>query len=41
VERALKEADARLEEAAAAFVSQAAALPPCPRCPRGAGPALG
>jgi len=36
--KALREADARLEEAAAAFVAQAAALPPCPRCPRGQGP---
>jgi 5'-methylthioadenosine phosphorylase len=35
----LREADSRLEEAAAAFVAQAAALPPCPRCPRGQGPA--
>ncbi len=34
----LKEADERLEEAAAPMVAQAAALPPCPRCPRGKGP---
>jgi purine nucleoside phosphorylase len=37
---ALRDVDGRLEEAAAAFVSQAAALPPCARCPRGAGPQL-
>ena len=34
----LRQVDARLEEAAAAFVAQAAALSPCTRCPRGAGP---
>lgn len=38
VTRALRQADERLEEAAAAFVAQAAALPPCKRCPRGQGP---
>lgn len=35
--RTLREVDERLEEAAAAFVAQAAALPPCPRCPRDTG----
>ena len=34
----LKEVDARYEDAAAAFVPHAAALAPCPHCPRGAGP---
>jgi len=35
----LRDVDVRIEEAAAAFVPQAAQLDPCPRCPRGAGPA--
>jgi 5'-methylthioadenosine phosphorylase len=34
----LREVDGRLEEAAAAVVAHAAALPPCTRCPRGKGP---
>lgn len=38
VAAALRQVDERLEEAAAAFVAQAAALPPCRRCPPGQGP---
>lgn len=34
----LKDIDARLEQAAAAFVPQAAAMAPCRNCPKGAGP---
>lgn len=38
LQKALREVDERYEQAAAAFVPHAAALAPCPRCPRGAGP---
>jgi hypothetical protein len=34
----LRDADERMEQAAAAFVPHAGAYPPCTRCPRGAGP---
>ena len=38
LQAALKDVDARFEEAAAAFIPHAAALAPCPHCPAGAGP---
>ncbi len=38
VKAKLQDADRRLEQAVAAFVPHAAALPPCPRCARDPGP---